>query len=148
MSERRILVGGKACGVFFWPFSNSSDLWWPVSSMFLTRISCHKTTHANGHYGVWRGWVVSVSVLPLKILLNKRLIQWYLRKCKRWDKEREVEYDLKSHKKGRNPDKDVLLDILTKHLKNNYYTFPFFFKILSSGIYLRKERLSKHLNIN
>ena len=53
----------------------------------------------------------------------------------------------KISQKGRNPDTDVLLDILTKHLKNDYYTFPFFFKILGSGIYLRKERLSKHLNI-
>ena len=26
---------------------------------------CHKTTHVNGYYGAWPGWVVSVSVLPL-----------------------------------------------------------------------------------
>ena len=54
----------------------------------------------------------------------------------------------KISQKGKNPDTDVLLDILTKHLKSNYYTFPFFFIILASGIYLRNERLSKHLNIN
>ena len=33
--------------------------------MFLSRTSCHKTTHANGYYGVWPGWVVSISVLSL-----------------------------------------------------------------------------------
>ena len=33
--------------------------------MFLTRTSCHKTTYANGYYGAWPGWAVSVSVLPL-----------------------------------------------------------------------------------
>ena len=40
-----------------------------VSSVFLIRISCHKTTHANGYYGAWPGWAVSISVLPLTILL-------------------------------------------------------------------------------
>ena len=33
--------------------------------VFLTKTSCHKTTHANGYYGAWPGWAVSVSVLPL-----------------------------------------------------------------------------------
>ena len=33
----------------------------------LTRISCHKTTHANGYCGAWPGWAVSISVLPLTI---------------------------------------------------------------------------------
>ena len=33
--------------------------------MILTRTSCCKTTHANGYYGVWPGWVVSISVLSL-----------------------------------------------------------------------------------
>ena len=89
MWERRILGGGQAWGVSFWPFSNSSSWWWLVSSMFLTRTSCHKTTHANGYYSVWPQWVVSVSVLPLTILLNKILIQWYLRKCKRCEKARD-----------------------------------------------------------
>ena len=42
-----------------------SHWWWLISSIFLIRISCHKTTHANGYYGAWPGWVVSISVLPL-----------------------------------------------------------------------------------
>ena len=65
MPERRILEDGQTCGVSFWPFLNSSGWWLFISSMFLTRTSCHKTTHANGYYGAWPGWVVSVSVLPL-----------------------------------------------------------------------------------
>ena len=32
--------------------------------VFLTRISCHKTTHANGYYGAWPGWAVLISVSP------------------------------------------------------------------------------------
>ena len=47
------------------PFPNSSGWWRLISSVFLIRISCHKTTHANGYYGAWPGWAVSVSVLPL-----------------------------------------------------------------------------------
>ena len=39
--------------------------WWLISSTFLTRTSCHKTTHANGYYGAWPEWAVSISVLPL-----------------------------------------------------------------------------------
>ena len=31
----------------------------------LTRTFCRKTNHANGDYGAWPGWEVSVSVLPL-----------------------------------------------------------------------------------
>ena len=27
-----------------------------------------KTTHANGYYGAWPGWAVSVRVLPLTLL--------------------------------------------------------------------------------
>ena len=34
-------------------------------SVFLTRTSCHKVTHAIGSYGSWPGWVVSVCVIPL-----------------------------------------------------------------------------------
>ena len=30
-------------------FPNSSGWWWLISSMFLTRTSCHKTTKANGY---------------------------------------------------------------------------------------------------
>ena len=46
----------------FWPFPNSADWWWFVSAMLLTGISICKVTHANGYYGVWTGWVVSISV--------------------------------------------------------------------------------------
>ena len=51
------------------PFPNSSGWWWLISSVFPTRTSCHKTTHANSYYGAWSGWAVSVSVLLLAILL-------------------------------------------------------------------------------
>ena len=63
--ERRILGGGQTCGVSFGPFPNSSGWWWLISSMFLTWTSYRKTTHANGYYGTWPGWAVSVSVLLL-----------------------------------------------------------------------------------
>ena len=66
MSER-IVVGGWTCGVSFWPFLNSSGWWWLILSMFLTRTSCHKATHANGSYGAWPWWAVSVGVLPLLV---------------------------------------------------------------------------------
>ena len=52
-------------GVSFWTFANYSDWWRLISSVFLTRTSCHKTAPANGYYGAWPGWAVSVSVLPL-----------------------------------------------------------------------------------
>ena len=55
----------RTWGVCFWPFLNSSGWWWLISSVFLTRTSCHKTTHANGYYGAWPGCMVSVRVLPL-----------------------------------------------------------------------------------
>ena len=38
-------------------------------SAFLTRTSSRKTAHANGYYGAWPGWAVSVSVLPLTAVL-------------------------------------------------------------------------------
>ena len=47
------------------PFDVSRTLLVGGGSLFLTRTSCHKTTHANGYYGAWPGWVVSISVLPL-----------------------------------------------------------------------------------
>ena len=65
MLARGILGSGQTRGVSFWPFPNSSGWWWLISSVFLIRISCHKTTHANGYYGAWPGWAVSISVLPL-----------------------------------------------------------------------------------
>ena len=72
MPVRSILGGGQTCGVSFWPFLNSPgwwwDWWWLISSVFLTRTSCRKTTHANGYYGAWSGWAVSISVLPLTTL--------------------------------------------------------------------------------
>ena len=70
MQERRILGGGRICGVSFWPFLNSSGWWRLISSMFLTRTSCRRTTHANGYYGAWPGWAVSISVLPLTLPTN------------------------------------------------------------------------------
>ena len=70
MPKRRILGGGRTCGISFWPFLNSSSRWWLISSVFLTRTSCRKTTHANGYYGAWPGWVVSVHVLPLTVTKN------------------------------------------------------------------------------
>ena len=76
MPARRILGGGRTWGVFFQPFLNSSGWWWLISSVFLTRTSCCKTTHANGYYGAWPGWAVSVSVLPLTlwVTVNKYII--------------------------------------------------------------------------
>ena len=65
MPDRRILGGGQTYGVSFWPFLNSSGWWRLISSVFLTRTSCHKITHANGYYGAWPGWAVSISVLLL-----------------------------------------------------------------------------------
>ena len=55
---------GRTSGVSFWPFPNSSGWWWLVSFIFFTRTTCHKTTHANGCYGAWPGWAVSLSVSP------------------------------------------------------------------------------------
>ena len=65
--ERRILGGNQTGGVSFWPFLNFSGWRRLISSVFLTRISCLKTAHANGYYGAWPGWAVSASVLPLTI---------------------------------------------------------------------------------
>ena len=64
MPERGILGVGQTGGVSFWPFPNSSSWWWLISSLFLSRTSCRKTTHANGYCGAWPGWAVSISVLP------------------------------------------------------------------------------------
>ena len=67
MLVRGILGSGQARGVSFGPFPNSSGWWWLISSVFLISISCHKTTNANGYYGAWPGWAVSISVLPLTV---------------------------------------------------------------------------------
>ena len=65
MLVRGILGSGRTGRVSSRPFPNSSGWWWLISSIFLIRIFCHKTTHANGYYGAWPGWAVSISVLPL-----------------------------------------------------------------------------------
>ena len=65
MLARGILGSGRTGRVSSRPFLNSSGWWWLIRSVFLIRISCHKTTHANVYYGAWPGWAVSVSVLPL-----------------------------------------------------------------------------------
>ena len=62
-------------------FPNSSGWWWLISSMFLTRTSCRKTTRANGCYGAWPGCAVSVGVHPLTLLwhsLSESRAQWGL----------------------------------------------------------------------
>ena len=80
MPARRILGGDWTCSVSFWPFPNSSGWWWLISSLFLIRTSCCKTTHADGHYGIW--WAVSVSVLPLTLSLavyiNVLHLEWQI----------------------------------------------------------------------
>ena len=68
MLARGILESGWTGSVSSRPFPNSSGWRWLISSVFLIRISCHKTTHGNGYYGAWPGWAVSISVLPLTIL--------------------------------------------------------------------------------
>ena len=69
MLAKGILGSGRTCGVSFRPFPNSSRWWWLISSVFLIRISCHKTTHVNRYYGAWPGWEVSISVIPLTVTL-------------------------------------------------------------------------------
>ena len=74
MSERRILGGGRTHGVSFRPFLNSSSWRRLISSVFLTRTSCRKTTHANDYYSAWPGWVVSTSVLPQTVTSNLNVL--------------------------------------------------------------------------
>ena len=71
MLARGILGSGWTRSVSFQPFPNSSGWWWLISSVFLIRISCHKTTHVNGYYGAWPGWAVSISVLPLTAFFSR-----------------------------------------------------------------------------
>ena len=78
MLARGILGSGRTRGVFFWPFPNSSGWWWLISSVFLIRISCRKTTHVNGYYGAWPGWAVSISVLPLTIIVTSIHVVFYM----------------------------------------------------------------------
>ena len=74
MPARRILGGGRTCGVSFWPFLNSSGWWWLISSMFLTRTSCRKTTHANGYYSAWPGCGRFQSVcFPLTVGISRSM---------------------------------------------------------------------------
>ena len=68
MPERRILGGGQASGVSFWPFPNSSGWWRVISSVFLARTACHKTPHANGYYSAWPVWRFQISMFPLRSL--------------------------------------------------------------------------------
>ena len=51
---------GRTCGISFLPFPNSSGWWWLVSFMFLTRTFCCKITNADGYYGIWPEWIISV----------------------------------------------------------------------------------------
>ena len=56
--------GGKTRGVSFCPFRISSGWWWLISSVFLTRLSCRKVTHANSYNTMVPGqdeWLQSVS---------------------------------------------------------------------------------------
>ena len=57
-------------------FPNSSGWWRLFSFMFFTRTSCHKTIHANGYYGAWPGWAVSINVLPLTILFTSKFFYY------------------------------------------------------------------------
>ena len=54
------------------------DLCWQsdVFVFYLSKISSHKTTHANGYYGAWPGWAVSISVLPLTLLAVRQTRTW------------------------------------------------------------------------
>ena len=45
-----------------------------ISSVFLSRTSCCKTTYANGYYVAWPGWAVSISVLPLTFAAHQAFI--------------------------------------------------------------------------
>ena len=73
MLARGILGSGRTCGVSFRPFPNSSGWWWLISSVFLIRISCHKTTQANGYYDAWPELAVSITVLILTVTEERDL---------------------------------------------------------------------------
>ena len=87
MPARRTLGGGWTRGVCFWPSLSASGWWWLVSAVFLTGTSCHKITLANGYYGSWPGWAVSVSVLPLivpRYVINLQVLT--VEKTKQWER--------------------------------------------------------------
>jgi len=50
--------------------SSSSSSSSSISSMFLTRTSCHNPTHANRSCGTWPEWAVLVSSSPKIIALK------------------------------------------------------------------------------
>ena len=75
MLARGILGSGRTYAVSFRPFPNSSSWWWVISSVYLIRISCHKTP-ANSYCGAWPGWAVSISVFPLTPTESKVLTYW------------------------------------------------------------------------
>ena len=62
-------VDGQAVSPFdpSWTLLIGGGLLVPYS---LSRSPSHKTTHANGYYGAWPGWAVSISVLPLTIWIT------------------------------------------------------------------------------
>ena len=64
MPARRILGGGRTCGVSFWLFLNSSGWWWLISSVFLTQDCL-----ASNNSCKWWLWCLArvggFSVLPL-----------------------------------------------------------------------------------
>ena len=103
--------GGQTSGVSFRPFPNSSGWWWLIFSVFLIRISCHKTTHANGYYGAWPGWAVSISVLPLTSPITS------------WLKQREMGKQW------------AMADLLCYCLAFQFYQFLYFPKFLSPIIH-------------
>ena len=59
---------GPESPLSFWPFLNSCSWWWLVSSVFLTRASCCKITHASGYYRAWPGKSGLVNGSPNKSL--------------------------------------------------------------------------------
>ena len=44
-----------------------------AEGIILTRTSCRKITHKNGHSSAWPGWAVSVSLLPLNVSRSTRV---------------------------------------------------------------------------
>ena len=61
---------------------------------FFTRTSCRKITHANGYYGAWTGWAVSVSVLPLAVFAESHISRGkesQKKDCVSWNHEHRLE---------------------------------------------------------